>query len=87
MSKKCPKSVHHSAVDGVLKDTSPNYVNVNGEKQKMHTFSESFTHHVETEPTEFDPVTDEIRRWSSVSEDECQWFVCVEDGAQVVYGG
>ena len=33
-----------------------------------------------TEPVEFDPVTDEIRRWSSVSEDECQWFVCVEDG-------
>jgi hypothetical protein len=33
-----------------------------------------------TEPAEFDPVTDEIRRWSSVSEDECQWFVCVEDG-------
>ena len=23
-----------------------------------------------TEPAEFDPVTDEIRRWSSVSEDE-----------------
>ncbi len=33
-----------------------------------------------TEPTEFDAVTGEIRRWSSVSEDECQWFVCVEDG-------
>ena len=33
-----------------------------------------------TEPAEFDPVTDEIRRWSSVSEDECQRFVCVEDG-------
>jgi hypothetical protein len=33
-----------------------------------------------TEAAEFDPVTDEIRRWSSVSEDECQWFVCVEDG-------
>jgi hypothetical protein len=33
-----------------------------------------------TDPVEFDPVTDEIRRWSSVSEDEFQWFVCVEDG-------
>ena len=32
------------------------------------------------EPGEFDAVTDEIRRWSSVSEDECQRFVCVEDG-------
>jgi hypothetical protein len=31
-----------------------------------------------TEPSEFDTVTDEIRRWSSLSEDECQWFV--EDG-------
>jgi hypothetical protein len=33
-----------------------------------------------TKPAEFDPVTDEIRRWSSVSEDECHRFVCVEDG-------
>jgi hypothetical protein len=33
-----------------------------------------------TEPVEFDPVIDEIRRWSSVSEDECQRFVCVENG-------
>ena len=33
-----------------------------------------------TEPAEFDAVTDEIRRWSSVLEEECQWFVCVEDG-------
>ena len=33
-----------------------------------------------TETAEFDAVTDEIRRWSSVSEDEYQWFVCVEDG-------
>ncbi len=33
-----------------------------------------------TDPDEFDVVTDEIRRWSSVSEDECQWFVSVEDG-------
>ncbi len=30
-----------------------------------------------TEPAEFDSVTDEIRRWSSVSEDE---FVSTEDG-------
>jgi hypothetical protein len=44
MSKKCAS---HAAVDGVLKDASPNYVNVNGEKQKMHTFAESFTHHVD----------------------------------------
>ena len=44
MSKKC---VSHGAVDGVLKDSSPNCVNVNGEKQKMHTFAESFTHHVD----------------------------------------
>ena len=33
-----------------------------------------------TVSAEFDTVTDEIRRWSIVSEDECQWFVCVEDG-------
>ena len=33
-----------------------------------------------TELVEFDTVTDEIRRWSSVSEDECQWFVSVENG-------
>ena len=32
MSKKC---VSHTAVDGVLKDVSPNYVNVNGESHKM----------------------------------------------------
>ena len=44
LSKKCESQV---AVDGVLKDASPNYVNVNGEKQKMHTFVESFTHHVD----------------------------------------
>ncbi len=44
MSKKCAS---HSVVDGVLKDASPNYVNVNGEKQKVHTFAESFTHHVD----------------------------------------
>ncbi len=33
-----------------------------------------------TESTEFDPVTDEVRRWSSVSEDGYQRFICVEDG-------
>ncbi len=31
-----------------------------------------------TEPAQFDTVTDEIRRWSSLSEVECQRFV--EDG-------
>ena len=31
-----------------------------------------------TEAVEFDTVTDEIGRWSSLSEDECQRFV--EDG-------
>jgi hypothetical protein len=31
-----------------------------------------------TETAEFDAVTDEIGRWSSLSEDECQRFV--EDG-------
>ena len=38
-----------------------------------------------TEPVEFDDVTDEIRRWSSqsVSEDEYQRFVSVEDGVTV----
>ncbi len=33
-----------------------------------------------TESVEFDAVTDEIRRWSNLSEDECQRFVGVEDG-------
>ena len=28
-----------------------------------------------TESAEFYAVSDEIRRWSSFSEDECQWFV------------
>ena len=28
-----------------------------------------------TEAAEFDTVTDEIGRWSSLSEDECEWFV------------
>ena len=31
-----------------------------------------------TDTAEFDTVTDEIRRWSSLSADECQRFV--EDG-------
>ncbi len=33
-----------------------------------------------TESPEFDAVTDEIRRWSSLSEDESKWFVTTEDG-------
>ena len=33
-----------------------------------------------TEPGEVDAVSDEIRRWSSLSEDECQRFVTTEDG-------
>ena len=33
-----------------------------------------------TEPAEFPVVSDEIRRWSSLSEGECQCFVSVEDG-------
>ncbi len=33
-----------------------------------------------TEPDEVDTVSDEIRRWSSLSEGECQRFVSVEDG-------
>ena len=33
-----------------------------------------------TESVEVDTVNDEIRRWSSLSEDECQCFVTVEDG-------
>jgi hypothetical protein len=35
-----------------------------------------------TEPDEVDTVSDsdEIRRWSSLSEDECQCFVSTEDG-------
>ena len=33
-----------------------------------------------TEPDEVDTVSDEIRRWSSLSESECQRFVSVEDG-------
>ncbi len=32
-----------------------------------------------SEPLEVDPVSDEIRRWSNLSEDECQRFVSVED--------
>jgi hypothetical protein len=33
-----------------------------------------------TESAEFDVVSDEIRRWSSLSEGECQRFVGTEDG-------
>ena len=33
-----------------------------------------------TEPDEVDAVSDEIRRWSSLSEGECQRFVSAEDG-------
>ena len=33
-----------------------------------------------TESVEVDAVSDEIRRWSSLSEDECQCFVTTEDG-------
>ena len=33
-----------------------------------------------TESVDFDAVIDEIRRWSSLSEDECQRFVSDEDG-------
>ena len=33
-----------------------------------------------SEPPEFDAVSDEIRRWSSLSEGECQRFVSAEDG-------
>ena len=33
-----------------------------------------------TESTVFDAVIDDIRRWSSISEDECQHFVSTEDG-------
>ena len=33
-----------------------------------------------TDPDEVDAVSDEIRRWSSLSEGECQCFVSVEDG-------
>ena len=33
-----------------------------------------------TDSDEVDVVSDEIRRWSSLSEGECQRFVSVEDG-------
>ena len=36
-----------------------------------------------TESAEFDAVNDEIGRWSSLSEGECQHFVSVEDGVLV----
>ncbi len=32
-----------------------------------------------SEPVEVDPVSDEIRRWSNLSEGECQCFVSAED--------
>jgi hypothetical protein len=35
--------------------------------------------YVVSEPVEVDPVSDEIRRWSNLSEDECQRFVSDED--------
>jgi len=41
------KYVSHSVVDAVLKNTSPNYVTVGGERQKNQTFAESFKHHVD----------------------------------------
>ncbi len=34
----------------------------------------------DTEPVDFNVVSDEIWRWSSLSEDEYQCFVIVEDG-------
>ena len=33
-----------------------------------------------TDPVDFDTVSDEIRRWSSLSEDRFQCFVSDEDG-------
>ena len=33
-----------------------------------------------SEPAEVDPVSDEIRRWSNLSEGECHRFVSTEDG-------
>ncbi len=32
-----------------------------------------------SEPDEVDPVSDEILRWSNLSEDKCQRFVSAED--------
>ncbi len=32
-----------------------------------------------SDPVEVDPVSDEIRRWSNLSEGECQCFVSAED--------
>jgi hypothetical protein len=43
-SKRCAS---HASVDVLLKNASPNYVTVNGERHKMYTFTESFTHHVD----------------------------------------
>ncbi len=39
----------------------------------------SVLEHVVSEPVEVDPVSDEIRRWSNLSEGECQRFVSAED--------
>jgi hypothetical protein len=47
IEKKSKKCVSHASVDVLLKNASPNYVTVNGERQKMYTFVESFTHHVD----------------------------------------
>ena len=41
------KDSSHNSVDTVLKNASPNYCTVDGERRKMHTFTESFTHHVD----------------------------------------
>ncbi len=32
-----------------------------------------------SDPADVDPVSDEIRRWSNLSEGECQRFVSTED--------
>ena len=37
------------------------------------------------ESAEFDAVSDEIRRWSSLSGDECQCFVSGEDGELIEF--
>ena len=56
-----------------------------GSPPKKQKFSEGFRgvsalESEASEPPEFDAVSDEIRRWSSLSEDECQCFVSTEDG-------
>ena len=47
IAKTSQSCVSHPAVNVVLKNSSPNYVTVNGETHKMHTFTESFKHHVD----------------------------------------